>query len=76
MFEQMKEYQPGRSCIVNGSGDLAFEHETRNYIGNLCFIVKVTKHGLVQVRKADCSGTISVPKRNVDLCPVPYVLRY
>ena len=76
MFEQMKEYQPGRSCIVNGSGDLACEPELGKYIGELCTIVKVTKHGLVQLKLPDCCETISLPKRNVDLYPVPYVLRY
>lgn len=39
----------GSLCTINAAGDIAISGEARQFIGEICIIVKMTKAGLVCV---------------------------
>lgn len=58
---------PGARCVVNGNVDLYMNSDARPFIGSVCFVVKQTKSGTVQVALADDPKMVlSVPVRNLD----------
>lgn len=67
-MDKVDPYVPGRSCVVNSSGDLFFEYEARCFINQRCTIIKRTKAGLVRVSLvSDPKRMISLAQSNVDL---------
>jgi hypothetical protein len=61
-------FKPGRQCVVNGYGDIYCTYETREFIGQPCEIVKVTKAGLIMVKlNKNPKRVYSFAKKNIDL---------
>jgi hypothetical protein len=58
----------GKTAIINGAGDLAFESDKKQYIKQMipCKIFKLTKGGMAFLIDED-GKTISVPPKNVTL---------
>lgn len=58
--------KPGTECIVNGMFDLGIDPDAREFIGQECIFIKVTKAGLFQVALKDQPKKVySMSKRNI-----------
>lgn len=59
---------PGAKCTVNSAGDLMMDKSDGFFIDKLCFIVKRTKSGLIEVRLwEDPTQRRSFPQKNITL---------
>ena len=55
-----------KKCTINTDGDLWMDADAREFIGQVCVVVKTTKSGLIQVAlDSNHKKTYSFPKRNV-----------